>query len=144
MECERTLLRHRLARRDDLGPLTSLIDAAIAGLQQPYLDRAQIAASQAITGLVHASASCSPGSRPDRLVVRAGVHLDLDLALMGLEHDDGIGGPGRLTARYEGGEVFLLRRASRRGGARASMPAVNRRPTRSAGRTSRASPSSRP
>ena len=51
MEWEGTLLRHRLARRDDLEPLTSLMDAAIAGLQDPYLDRAQIAASRAIMGL---------------------------------------------------------------------------------------------
>lgn len=44
-------LTHRLARRDDLGALTPLIDAAIAELQRPFLSDAQIAASRAIMGL---------------------------------------------------------------------------------------------
>jgi GNAT superfamily N-acetyltransferase len=44
-------LRHRLATRDDLAGLTALMDAAIAELQKPFLNDAQIAASRAIMGL---------------------------------------------------------------------------------------------
>ena len=45
------LLTHRLARRDELGALSTLMDAAIAELQQPFLSPEQIAASRAIMGL---------------------------------------------------------------------------------------------
>ena len=38
-------LTHRLARLDDVEALRALMDAAIAELQQPFLDPAQIAAS---------------------------------------------------------------------------------------------------
>lgn len=44
-------LQHRLATRDDVPALTALMEAAIAGLQKPFLDDAQIAASRAIMGL---------------------------------------------------------------------------------------------
>jgi GNAT superfamily N-acetyltransferase len=44
-------LQHRLATRDDLVALTGLMEAAIAELQKPFLDQAQIAASRAIMGL---------------------------------------------------------------------------------------------
>lgn len=44
-------LQHRLARREDLPALSALIEAAIAELQKPFLDSAQIAASRAIMGL---------------------------------------------------------------------------------------------
>lgn len=44
-------LRHRLARRDDVTALTSLMEAAIATLQKPFLDDVQISASRAIMGL---------------------------------------------------------------------------------------------
>ena len=43
-------LRHRLARRDDVTALTSLMEAAIATLQKPFLDDVQISASRAIMG----------------------------------------------------------------------------------------------
>lgn len=45
------MLTHRLARRADLEALATLMDAAIADLQKPFLDRTQIAASRAIMGL---------------------------------------------------------------------------------------------
>lgn len=41
----------RLARRDDLTGLEALMDAAISGLQAPFLDERQIASSRAIMGL---------------------------------------------------------------------------------------------
>ena len=44
-------LRHRLARRDDVTALTSLMEAATATLQKPFLDDVQISASRAIMGL---------------------------------------------------------------------------------------------
>jgi GNAT superfamily N-acetyltransferase len=44
-------LTHRLARRSDLDALRALMDAAIAELQKPYLDEAQIASSRMIMGL---------------------------------------------------------------------------------------------
>jgi GNAT superfamily N-acetyltransferase len=42
---------HRLARREDIPALRSVMDAAIAELQKPFLDPQQIAASRAIMGL---------------------------------------------------------------------------------------------
>jgi len=45
------VLTHRLALRDDAANLTSLISAAIAELQVPFLDAAQIASSRFIMGL---------------------------------------------------------------------------------------------
>jgi GNAT superfamily N-acetyltransferase len=44
-------LKHRLAIRDDLPALKSLMDAAIGELQKPFLDAAQIASSRTIMGL---------------------------------------------------------------------------------------------
>lgn len=44
-------LTHRLARRDDLGALKALMDAAISELQKPFLDQRQIESSRAIMGL---------------------------------------------------------------------------------------------
>ncbi len=44
-------LQHRLARCDDMPALAALMEAAIAELQKPFLDPAQIAASRAIMGL---------------------------------------------------------------------------------------------
>jgi GNAT superfamily N-acetyltransferase len=44
-------LRHRLARHDDVAALTDLMERAIAELQEPFLDAAQIAASRALMGL---------------------------------------------------------------------------------------------
>ena len=44
-------LTHRLARRDDLDALESLMDAAISELQKPFLDESQIASSRTIMGL---------------------------------------------------------------------------------------------
>ncbi len=44
-------LTHRLARRDDLAALKSLMAAAISELQKPYLDESQIASSRTIMGL---------------------------------------------------------------------------------------------
>jgi len=44
-------LRHRLARRADVAALAALMEAAIAQLQAPFLDAAQIAASRALMGL---------------------------------------------------------------------------------------------
>jgi hypothetical protein len=44
-------LHHRLATRADLAALTALMDAAIAELQKPFLDAAQIAASRTIMRL---------------------------------------------------------------------------------------------
>jgi GNAT superfamily N-acetyltransferase len=46
-----TGLSHRLARLDELDALRTLMDAAIAQLQQPFLDARQIEASRAIMGL---------------------------------------------------------------------------------------------
>lgn len=46
-----TGLRHRLAVGADLDALRALMDAAIAELQQPFLNAAQIDASRAIMGL---------------------------------------------------------------------------------------------
>ena len=43
-------LTHRLAQLDDVEDLEALIDAAIAELQKPFLDPAQIASSRAIMG----------------------------------------------------------------------------------------------
>ncbi len=44
-------LAHRLARREDIPALTALMEAAIAELQKPFLDTAQIASSRTIMGL---------------------------------------------------------------------------------------------
>ncbi len=44
-------LSHRLATRDDLEALKTLMDAAIGELQKPFLDEGQIASSRAIMGL---------------------------------------------------------------------------------------------
>lgn len=44
-------LSHRLARRDDLDTLKTLMDIAIAENQKPFLDESQIASSRAIMGL---------------------------------------------------------------------------------------------
>jgi hypothetical protein len=44
-------LRHRIARREDLAAITMLMDAAIAELQKPFLDDAQIRSSRSIIGL---------------------------------------------------------------------------------------------
>lgn len=44
-------LSHRLARREDLDVLRSLMDAAISELQKPFLDDAQIRSSRTIMGL---------------------------------------------------------------------------------------------
>jgi len=44
-------LTHRLAQRDDLGALRTLMDAAISKLQKPFLDEDQIASSRMIMGL---------------------------------------------------------------------------------------------
>src|SRR5262245_54678445 len=44
-------LTHRLAHAGDLDALRALIDAAIAELQKPFLDDAQIASSRTIMGL---------------------------------------------------------------------------------------------
>ena len=44
-------LTHRLAHRDDLGALRTLMDAAISKLQKPFLDEDQIASSRLIMGL---------------------------------------------------------------------------------------------
>jgi GNAT superfamily N-acetyltransferase len=44
-------LTHRLAGREDIAAMTALMDAAIAELQRPFLDAAQIAASRTIMGL---------------------------------------------------------------------------------------------
>jgi GNAT superfamily N-acetyltransferase len=45
------MLTHRLARRDDIESLKTLMDTAIAELQKPFLDERQIASSRAIMGL---------------------------------------------------------------------------------------------
>ena len=45
------ILTHRLARRDDVPPLRTLMEAAIAELQKPFLDAGQISASRAIMGV---------------------------------------------------------------------------------------------
>jgi GNAT superfamily N-acetyltransferase len=44
-------LEHRLARHEDVQALAALMEAAIAVLQRPYLDDAQIAASRTIMGI---------------------------------------------------------------------------------------------
>jgi GNAT superfamily N-acetyltransferase len=44
-------LRHRLATRNDLAEMAALMDAAIAELQKPFLDQAQIESSRTIMGL---------------------------------------------------------------------------------------------
>ncbi len=44
-------LTHRLALRDDLESLRTLMEAAISELQKPFLDQLQIAASRVIMGL---------------------------------------------------------------------------------------------
>ena len=44
-------LQHRLARHADIPALAALMEAAIAELQKPFLDDAQIAASRALMGL---------------------------------------------------------------------------------------------
>ncbi len=44
-------MTHRLARRDDEPQLRALMDAAIAELQAPFLDAAQIASSRTIMGV---------------------------------------------------------------------------------------------
>jgi GNAT superfamily N-acetyltransferase len=46
-----SVLRHRLARREDLPALAALMEAAIAELQKPYLSTAEIASSRKIMGL---------------------------------------------------------------------------------------------
>ena len=45
------MLSSRLARPDDIGALSALMEAAIAELQKPFLNDDQIAASRAIMGL---------------------------------------------------------------------------------------------
>jgi GNAT superfamily N-acetyltransferase len=45
------ILAHRLATRDDLPTLRSLMDSAIGELQKPFLTKAEIASSRAIMGL---------------------------------------------------------------------------------------------
>lgn len=45
------ILTHRLARRDDLEALKTLMDAAISENQKAFLDESQIASSRAIMGL---------------------------------------------------------------------------------------------
>src|SRR5688572_20198777 len=45
------LLRHRLAQRQDLEALIKVLELAIAELQKPFLEDAQIAASRTIMGL---------------------------------------------------------------------------------------------
>jgi GNAT superfamily N-acetyltransferase len=47
----RETLTHRLAHRDDLDALRTLMDAAISILQKPFLDESQIASSRTIMGL---------------------------------------------------------------------------------------------
>lgn len=44
-------MTHRLATRNDLNALRTLMDAAIAELQRPFLSATQIAASRAIMGV---------------------------------------------------------------------------------------------
>ncbi|MGH6919727.1 MAG: GNAT family N-acetyltransferase [Geminicoccaceae bacterium] len=44
-------LTHRLARHADVAALTGLMERAIAELQKPFLDAAQIAASRTLMGL---------------------------------------------------------------------------------------------
>jgi len=44
-------LTHRLAIRDDMEVLKTLMDAAISELQKPFLDESQIASSRSIMGL---------------------------------------------------------------------------------------------
>jgi GNAT superfamily N-acetyltransferase len=44
-------LSHRLATLGDIDALTALMDAAISGLQKPFLDDRQVAASRTIMGL---------------------------------------------------------------------------------------------
>ncbi|MGE0373496.1 MAG: GNAT family N-acetyltransferase [Gammaproteobacteria bacterium] len=44
-------LTHRRATRDDIDTLRALMEAAIAELQKPFLDAAQIAASRTLMGL---------------------------------------------------------------------------------------------
>ena len=46
-----TALQHRLATREDLAALSAIMNAAIAELQKPFLDDAQIASSRTIMGL---------------------------------------------------------------------------------------------
>jgi GNAT superfamily N-acetyltransferase len=81
-------LRHRLARRDDLGALQALMDAAIGELQKPFLDLRQIASSRAIMGL-------------DTQLIDDGtyfiVELDKDLA--------GCGGWSRRATLYGGDQT---------------------------------------
>ena len=45
------LLSHRLARRDDLDSLKTLMDAAISELQKPFLNYSQIQSSRTTMGL---------------------------------------------------------------------------------------------
>jgi len=45
------VLQHRLARREDIPALTSLMNAAIAELQKPFLTEDQIASSRTIMGI---------------------------------------------------------------------------------------------
>jgi GNAT superfamily N-acetyltransferase len=45
------ILTHRLARREDIPALRTVMDAAISELQQPFLDARQISASRAIMGV---------------------------------------------------------------------------------------------
>lgn len=47
----RTVLRHRLARPEDVNALRDLMEAAISELQKPFLDDQQIASSRMIMGL---------------------------------------------------------------------------------------------
>jgi GNAT superfamily N-acetyltransferase len=51
MSKSKSELRHRLATRDDLVAMAALMDAAIAELQKPFLDQAQIESSRTIMGL---------------------------------------------------------------------------------------------
>ena len=46
-----TVLRHRLARTEELDALRTLMEAAISELQRPFLDDQQIASSRMIMGL---------------------------------------------------------------------------------------------
>jgi GNAT superfamily N-acetyltransferase len=45
------ILKHRLARREDIPALRTVMDASISELQKPFLDARQISASRAIMGL---------------------------------------------------------------------------------------------
>ena len=44
-------LQHRIAGREDIAGITAIMNAAIAELQKPFLEEAQIQSSRAIMGL---------------------------------------------------------------------------------------------